>query len=106
MKLDSWTYDMVDIMKNVGNKLSNDFWEYRIPINYNKPQSNASLNDAENFIKDKYIKKMFVPSNFKDPASEYLENKNEKFIIIFLKKKTLIFQNLLNNLLNLEILNF
>lgn len=62
-------------MDNIGNKLSNDYWEYKMPKNYRKPTEDSSPNEVEKFVTDKYIRKLFVPDNFKDPVKEYTECK-------------------------------
>ena len=77
--LDSWLLDMIKIMDNVNNKLSNDYWEYRLPKNYERPTCNSTLEELHKFAKDKYIKKLFIPTGFCDPVTEY-KNKMKKEI--------------------------
>jgi Putative GTPase activating protein for Arf len=41
-KLDKWTKEWIDIVEHVGNKLANDFYEFKIPTDQSKPDMNSS----------------------------------------------------------------
>lgn len=79
VKLDIWTKDMVEIMDKIGNKLANDYFEYKMIKGYRKPDGSSSQLELERFIHDKYVKRIFSPSNYFDPVMEYLENKKNNF---------------------------
>ena len=55
--LDTWVMDQARLMKAIGNRLGNSYWESKLPKDFQRPgNSNRSLMQA--FIKDKYqIKK-------------------------------------------------
>jgi hypothetical protein len=65
----------MDIMVNVGNKLANDFWEYKLPNSLKKPNLNSNPEDIKKFVNEKYIKKLFAPAGFTDPVKEYKDSK-------------------------------
>ena len=65
-------------MSKVGNKLANDYWEYQLPKGFRKPNINSSVEEIRKFINDKYILKKFIPNGFKDPVTEFLEEKNNE----------------------------
>ena len=57
--LDTWTFEQVRLMQNVGNKIANSYWEARIPDNFVRPdESNRSL--MELFIRQKYAMKKWA----------------------------------------------
>lgn len=58
----------------------NCYWEARLPAGYQKPGSNASSYEVEQFIKDKYVNKRWVDTSLKaDPAALYWDDR-KKFI--------------------------
>lgn len=80
-KLDSWEKKQVEIMQNVGNKLANDFWEYKIPKSFKRLDNSASPEECKRFVNEKYIRKSYAPQGHTDPVKEYLEAvKNGTFI--------------------------
>ncbi len=65
--------------KHLNNTVVNSYWEAKLPKGYNKPGQNASSQEVEQFIRDKYINKRWV-ENIKagDPAWLYW-NDRKKF---------------------------
>ena len=65
--------------KHLNNTVVNSYWEAKLPRGYNKPGQNASSQEVESFIRDKYINKRWV-ENIKagDPAWLYW-NDRKKF---------------------------
>lgn len=59
-------------MAAVGNKLANDFYEYKMPSGYRKPTANSSPEECRRFIDEKYIRKAFSPPGFKEPVKEFV----------------------------------
>jgi len=57
--LDSWTLEMVEVMKDIGNQKANDYWEFNLAEG-RKPGPTDSTRDLENFIRDKYQYKRFI----------------------------------------------
>ncbi|CAF0838528.1 unnamed protein product [Adineta ricciae] len=61
LELDEWPPELVQVMRSIGNKLSNSVWEANIK-NRVKPQPNASSSERERWIRDKYEQKLFLPA--------------------------------------------
>jgi len=51
--LDSWTMEMVEGMKEIGNQKANALWEYNLPEG-RKPGPNDTTYTLESFIREKY----------------------------------------------------
>lgn len=65
--------------KYFNNHIVNSFYEARLPSNYQKPGPNASNNEVEQFIRDKYLNRRWVnPKIETDPVTLYKTNM-EKF---------------------------
>lgn len=71
-RLDGWQKDNIEIMAAVGNKLANDFYEYKMPSGYRKPNANSSPEECRRFIDEKYIRKAFSPPGYKEPVKEFV----------------------------------
>ena len=56
--------------------MANEYWEYKLPAGSKRPADNASNEIIGQFIKDKYVKKLFVPKGAIDPVAEYYANKD------------------------------
>lgn len=57
--LDSWTPDQARVMKRVGNKIANEYWESRLPPDFIRPSSTDRVN-MEAFIRAKYVQKLWA----------------------------------------------
>ena len=55
INLDGWTPEQAELMKNIGNKVANQYWEANLPSDFIRPNSSDRF-QMENFIRDKYIK--------------------------------------------------
>lgn len=66
---------MAEIMEKIGNKIANEYWEFKMPIGYKKPTVSSSQTELEKFVQDKYVKRLFSPPEFVDPVTEYLDAK-------------------------------
>lgn len=64
-------------MAAVGNKLANDYYEYRMPSSLRKLDESSSPQQCSKFIQEKYVKKNYAPTNFPSPVKEFLENKEK-----------------------------
>ena len=83
VNLDKWAPEMVEMYKHVNNAIINTYWEARLPKGYNKPGQNATSNEVESFIRDKYLNKRWVDVDMSaDPANMYWNNRKrfDKFI--------------------------
>lgn len=65
-KLDQWTDDQAAVMRAIGNKVANNYWEYNLPANFQRPNSNNRA-QMENFIRRKYVDREFARPNCKAP---------------------------------------
>jgi len=76
-KLDKWKRDHAEIMTSIGNKLANDFYEFKLPKDMKRLDVNSSPEECSRFVRDKYIKKNYAPTNFTDPVTELLLKKEK-----------------------------
>lgn len=84
-KLDNWTIDNINIMKNkISTQFVNEnFLEYSVPINYIKPNINSTREEREIYIRAKYVTREFLPGIGKErspPVSKPIENNEQKNI--------------------------
>lgn len=76
LSLDKWEIDWIELMSQIGNSKSNEFWECRVPSYFVKPKSD---NEMRKFIREKYLNKMFTPRNHKkDPVAAFWYSKQRK----------------------------
>ena len=60
-------------MNFVNNSDSNTYWEGNPTPEFNKPDHQSLLMDIQEFIREKYIRKLYVDSNKKSPVDVYNE---------------------------------
>lgn len=65
-KLDQWTDEQAAVMRAIGNKIANSYWEYNLPKNFVRPNSNNRA-QMEAFIRRKYVDREFARPNAKPP---------------------------------------
>lgn len=68
--LDSWTDEQARVMENVGNEISNAYWEARMPPDFRRPAT-EDLEGLTKFIRDKYELKKWADPNRIPPADTY-----------------------------------
>ena len=79
VNLDKWPEGKVELMQALTNNLVNSYWEATMSKNFNKPGPNASGNEVNRFLNEKYVQKKWVDPDMKyDPVYMY-ENKKSKF---------------------------
>jgi len=63
LELDSWAEPSKTLIRAVGNKVSNDFWECDLNMQrqYTKPEPDSSRMEKEAFIHAKYLWRRFLP---------------------------------------------
>jgi stromal membrane-associated protein len=71
-KLDGWQKDNIEIMATIGNKLANDYYEYKMPVGYRKPGANSTPEECRRFVDEKYIRKAFSPPGYQEPVKDFL----------------------------------
>ena len=60
VELDTWEEGMVDFMRQTGNKKINAIYEFKLPPGQKKPLSSASRQEKTDYIKAKYVDKLFA----------------------------------------------
>lgn len=64
--LDTWTLAQARLMAGVGNKKANEYWEAKLPEDYERPgSSNQSMMSV--FIKQKYVQKTWAADSLNPP---------------------------------------
>jgi len=76
VKLDQWTDDEAKMVEIIGNEKSNQYWEARLPSDYQRPAS-EDLASLEKFIRQKYIMRKWADPSVLSP-NELIENPNAK----------------------------
>lgn len=66
--LDSWTPEQARLMKRVGNKVANEFWEARLPPDFPRPNSGDRFG-MEQFIRAKYVEGRWADPNQVPPQN-------------------------------------
>ena len=64
--LDTWTKEQVMKMKYIGNEAANEYWEARLPAGFKRPLPGDKFGMTE-FIRNKYVRKMWVKPKVKPP---------------------------------------
>ena len=65
-KLDGWSDEQANVMKMIGNKRANQYWEYRLPRSFVRPVS-TNRGAMESFIRRKYVDREFANPNAVPP---------------------------------------
>ena len=64
--LDSWTEEQANVMRAIGNKRANEYWEYNLPPHFQRPP-NTNRPAMEDFIKRKYVDREWANPRCKAP---------------------------------------
>jgi len=75
---DNWTPEQIRVMKRIGNKKANEFWERRIPVDRKKPVSQSSFDEKQRWIISKYLKREFAGTS--QELNEMLMNHSGEII--------------------------
>ena len=89
-KLDGWTASQANIMRSIGNEISNHYYEFSLPKGFIRPTS-ADTAKMALFIKDKYVEKKYSKKNAKPPNQLKLRPLSEEEIME--KASSDIFEN-------------
>lgn len=57
--LDGWTPKQAILMRKIGNKIANAYWEARLPEDYMRPNP-SDMNSLEAFIRAKYVNRAWA----------------------------------------------
>lgn len=64
--LDSWTDEQATVMEKIGNQISNEYWEARLPKDFKRPPTD-DLDALGKFIRQKYELKKWADPNREPP---------------------------------------
>lgn len=83
-KLDHWTIENINIMKNkISTQFVNEnFLEYSVPEIYLKPNANSTREEREFYIRAKYVTREFLPGIGKErhpPINKPMEEVDQKY---------------------------
>ena len=71
-KLDGWTVQEICQVEGIGNQAANSYWEHGLKYKSAKPRPNRSEAKANEFIKQKYLQRIWAPGEeILDPVNEY-----------------------------------
>ncbi|MGZ4107572.1 MAG: hypothetical protein ACXVO1_09570, partial [Tumebacillaceae bacterium] len=76
VSLDKWPLDQAEFMAKIGNERANKHFEATMPEG-RKPTENDSTYALENFIRDKYEKKLWVKKGSSDSGKKKKKKKVE-----------------------------
>lgn len=65
--LDAWDPDLLEVLKQIGNNRFNEFYEANSNQDIPKPKPSSSRDDKDNYIRAKYVGKLFVNKQAIDP---------------------------------------
>jgi stromal membrane-associated protein len=77
--LDALKSDVVEQYQTLNNDIMNDYFEFNMP-DHRKPQQSTDTKTVERFIKDKYVKKLWINEDEDDPAEMYRSGEYEKMM--------------------------
>ncbi|KAJ6227043.1 adp-ribosylation factor gtpase-activating protein [Anaeramoeba flamelloides] len=75
--LDTWPSQQVKKMKEIGNLKANEYWEVKLPANFNRPSHDKGFK-LERFIRDKYERKRYVGKKTKKKKKKKTKHNNKK----------------------------
>ena len=55
LELDEWPFEYIQLLKRIGNKISNEIWNPSL-----RQYSPSMTSSRDDFIRDKYIKRLFI----------------------------------------------
>ncbi|KJP85626.1 hypothetical protein AK88_04739 [Plasmodium fragile] len=73
LTLDKIMPQWIHCIKSIGNDLSNSYYLYNLPADAYRPKQGDSSVIMQNWIKNKYEKKLYAPANRKEPYQYYVE---------------------------------
>ncbi|CDU19604.1 uncharacterized protein PY17X_1244200 [Plasmodium yoelii] len=73
LTLDKIMPQWIHCIKAIGNDLSNAYYLYNLPPDAYRPKQGDSSAVMQDWIKNKYEKKLYAPSNRKEPSQYYIE---------------------------------
>ncbi|SCM23404.1 ADP-ribosylation factor GTPase-activating protein, putative [Plasmodium chabaudi adami] len=73
LTLDKIMPQWINCIKAIGNDLSNAYYLHNLPPDAYRPRQGDPSEVLQNWIKNKYEKKLYAPSNRKEPSQYYIE---------------------------------
>lgn len=71
--LDSWSEYEVQLLASVGNDRGNSYWEGHLPADRERIHPGSTLKQVEEWIRDKYERKLFVATQGPPPHQQNLQ---------------------------------
>ncbi|SBT77407.1 ADP-ribosylation factor GTPase-activating protein, putative [Plasmodium ovale] len=78
LTLDKIMPQWIHCIRTIGNDLSNKYYLYNLPPEVYRPKQGDSSSIMQNWIKNKYERKLYVPTNKREPCQYYLEGVDPK----------------------------
>lgn len=66
--LDKWQAKWINTVGKIGNQMANNYYEYKLPRDYQKPREGDPRDKISNWIRNKYERKDFAPRNQPSPS--------------------------------------
>lgn len=83
--LDGWTPQQAKVMKRVGNKIANEYWEANLPPDFMRPLPTDRYN-MERFIRDKYERRLWAadgePPHLRKPGFAKPAGSTQQIILV------------------------
>ena len=68
-KIDNWTHEELEQMQAIGNEWANLYWEgNKSRSSFSKPSNAATPQQRRSFIRDKYVKKLWIDESVGHPV--------------------------------------
>uniref|UniRef100_A0A0G4GM66 Arf-GAP domain-containing protein n=1 Tax=Chromera velia CCMP2878 TaxID=1169474 RepID=A0A0G4GM66_9ALVE len=67
LTLDQWQDAWIDQVSAIGNRLGNQFYEFKLPEDYKRPTHSDSRSVLQNWVRQKYEQKRYAPPNQSEP---------------------------------------
>ncbi|KAF7457888.1 putative ADP-ribosylation factor GTPase-activating protein [Cryptosporidium felis] len=78
ISLDTWNESWINICTKIGNSISNKYYEYKLPSGFQRPSwSSHQRSIVEQWIRDKYEFKLYIPSNSIPPSLQIDSQENK-----------------------------
>ncbi|KAL3679960.1 hypothetical protein R1sor_022916 [Riccia sorocarpa] len=74
--LDTWSPQELHRMKSIGNERAASYWESSVPAGYSRPGPASGNEEVENWIRDKYERKLFCPRDSAPPTVPEFQEKS------------------------------
>lgn len=74
--LDKWQPKWINCVSKIGNRIANDYYEARLPKDYQRPREGDDREKISNWIRNKYDRKDYAPRGKLSPAELLAQGRN------------------------------